>query len=188
MLSIGNTFLTKREVSTHEAIKRVLYLPMRHSNIDVLYVPTGLKKNRIRMLKSLPALEKMHPDDANVFASNITDKYENRPDNLHSICLADFASSVSKKAGDLQIEPDEIKSYTVPVSNNDAELNPNIIVLKNELGEMRKRSQPCVIRFHKVSKLKSPEEHYLRLLQLYMPWSNENELKQDNQSFDDRYA
>ena len=36
MLSIGNTFLTKREVSTHEAIKRVLSLPMRHSDIDVL--------------------------------------------------------------------------------------------------------------------------------------------------------
>ena len=51
MHSIGNTFSTKREVSTHEAIKRVLSLPMRHSNIDVLYVPTGLKKNRTRMLK-----------------------------------------------------------------------------------------------------------------------------------------
>ena len=38
MLSTGNTFLTKREVSTHEAIKKVLSLPMRHSNIDVLYV------------------------------------------------------------------------------------------------------------------------------------------------------
>ena len=77
MLSIGNTFLSKREVSTHEEIKRVLSLPMRHSNIDVLYVPTGLKKNRTRMLKSLSTLEKMHPDDANVFASNIIDKYEN---------------------------------------------------------------------------------------------------------------
>ena len=30
MLSIGNIFLTKWEVSTHEAIKRVLSLPMRH--------------------------------------------------------------------------------------------------------------------------------------------------------------
>ena len=76
MLSIGNTFLSKREVSTHEEIKRVLSLPMRHSNIDVLYVPTGLKKNRTRMLKSLSTLEKMHPDHTNVFASNIIDKYE----------------------------------------------------------------------------------------------------------------
>ena len=36
-------------------------------------------------------------------------------------------------------------------------------------------------------KLKSPEEHYLRLLQLYMPWRNENEVKQDNQSYEKRY-
>ena len=75
--SIGNTFLTKREVSTHEAIKSVLSLPMRHSNIDVLYVHAGLKKNRTRMLKSLSFLEKMHPDDTNIFASNIIGKHEN---------------------------------------------------------------------------------------------------------------
>ena len=46
--SIGNIFLTKCEVSTHEAIKGVLSLPMRNSNIDVLYVPTGLKKIVLR--------------------------------------------------------------------------------------------------------------------------------------------
>ena len=58
------------------------------------------------------------------------------------MCLADFASSyISKEANDLLIEADEIKSYTVPVSNiNDVKLNSNIIVLKNELDEMRKRS------------------------------------------------
>ena len=59
---------------------------MRHSNIDVLYIRSGLKRNRTRMLKLLSILEKMHPDDTNVFASNIINKYENRPDNLHSMC------------------------------------------------------------------------------------------------------
>ena len=105
------------------------------------------------------------------------------------MCLADVPSSyVSKKVDDLPIALDEIKSYTVPVSNiNDVKLNPNIMVLKNELGEMQKHSQSCVIRFHKVSKRKSPEEHYLRLSQLYMSWRNENELKQGNQSYEDRY-
>ena len=85
----------------------------------------------------------MHPDDTNVFASNIIDKYENRPGNLHSMCLADFGFSyVSKKADDSPIELDEIKSCTVPVSNiDDVKLNPNVIVLKNEFGEMQKRSQ-----------------------------------------------
>ena len=126
---------------------------MRQSNIDVFYVPTSLKKNKTRMLKSLSTLEKVHPDDKNVFVSNIFDKYENQPDNLHSVCLADFVSSyISKKVDHLSIEPDEIKSCTVSVSNvNDVKLNPNIIVVKNEPGKMRKRSQPCVIRFHKVS-------------------------------------
>ena len=42
-----------------------------------------------------------------------------------------------KKADYLPIEPDEIKSYTVPISNiNDVKVNPNMSVLKNEFGEM----------------------------------------------------
>ena len=169
---LGNIFLTKGEVSTN-------------LNIDVLYVLTSLQNNRARILKS-SILEKMHPGDTNVFASNIIDKYKNQPDNLHSMWLADFASSyVSKKAEDLPIEPDEIKRHTVPVSSiYDVKLSPNTIVLKNEFGKMQKHSQPFVIHFHKVFKLKSPEEHYLRLLHLYMSWRNENELKQDNDEED----
>ena len=42
---------------------------------------------------------------------------------------------------DLSIEPDEIKSYTVSISNiNDMKLNQNIIILKRELGEIQKHS------------------------------------------------
>ena len=49
-----------------------------------------------------------------------------------------------KKADYLPIEPDEIKSYTVPISNiNDVKVNPNISVLKNEFGEMQKESTLC---------------------------------------------
>ena len=82
------------------------------------------------------------------------------------MCLADFTSIyVIKKAEDFPIGSDKIKSYTVPVSSiDDVMLNPNIIVLKNKLYEMRKRSRPYVIRLYKVSKLKSPQEHYLKLL------------------------
>ena len=62
-------------------------------------------------------------------------------------------------------------------------------LVKRELVEksLWKRNQPFVIRFHKSSKLKTPEEHYLRLLQLYVSWRNENGLKQDSQSYEDRY-
>ena len=104
------------------------------------------------------------------------------------MCLADVTYSyVSQKSDNFPTEPDEIKSYTVPVPNvDDAKLNLNITGLENELGEMQERSQPCFICFHRVSKLKSPEKHYLRLLQLCMPQRNENELKQGNQSYLDR--
>jgi len=61
--SIGNVFLTKREVSTYEAIKRVLSLCMRTSNIDTLYIDSGLKKNRTRILKSQTILQMMDPYD-----------------------------------------------------------------------------------------------------------------------------
>ena len=44
MLSIGNTFLIKHKISTSEAIERVLSLPIRYSDIDVLFVPASLKK------------------------------------------------------------------------------------------------------------------------------------------------
>ena len=67
MLSIGNTFLAKREVSTYETIERMLLsLPMRHSNLDVLYVPTGLilltntKINQITYIQY--AQQILHPD------------------------------------------------------------------------------------------------------------------------------
>ena len=53
----------------------------------------------------------MQDGNTNVFAYNIIDKYENRPVDLHSLWLADFTSNyVSKKSGDIPVEPEEIKT------------------------------------------------------------------------------
>ena len=87
-------FWTKCEVSTHEVIKRVLCLPMRHSNIDVLYVPTCLKNGKMLVIINF---RKMHLNDTNFFVSNIIDRYKNRPNNLHLMCLRDFTSSKKAK-------------------------------------------------------------------------------------------
>ena len=131
----------------------------------------------------------MHPEDTSVFASNIIDKYKNWPFDLQSLWFADFVSNyVSKKSDDVPVESDEIKSYLIPVSSiDDIEPNPSTIVLKNKHCEMWKLHRPCVIRFPKVSNLKNPGEHYLWLLQLYMPCRNEDKLKQNNRSYKDRY-
>ena len=88
-------FSTKHEIPTYEAVKIVLCLPMRHSSIDVFYVPIGLRKS---ITSGLSILEKVKPNYTNVFEANIIAKYENRPYNLHATCPADYPSSyVSKR-------------------------------------------------------------------------------------------
>ena len=61
---------------------------------------------------------------------------------LLSMCLGDFAPRyVSKKVDNGPIDPDEIKSCTVPLFNTvDDEPNPNIIVIKNEISKTWKCS------------------------------------------------
>ena len=51
--------------------------------------------------------------------------------------------------------------------------------MKNGLGKMKKRTQSCVMRYHKVSELGDPELHYMTTLQLYLLWRNEEDLKRD---------
>ena len=141
MRTIGNVFITKREVSTHEAIKRVLSLPLRTSNIDVIYVPSALKRNRTRMIKSIQVLETMNPDDTNVYSTNILERYQNRPDTLENLCLADFASSYDYASKiEIHEEQEDLCSYTEPVSHIDlVQEKSNIITLKYGLGKMRKQ-------------------------------------------------
>ena len=71
--SIGNTFFTKCEVSTHEAIKSIVftYDALKYRCPVCSY---RFKKEQNQNVKSLSTLGNMHPDDTNVFASNIIDK------------------------------------------------------------------------------------------------------------------
>ena len=188
MWIIGNLISQKREVPTDEAIVRVLSLPMRSSKIAVDFIVTGLKENRTRALKSPEVLQKMNPDDTNIYALNILDKYVNRPEHpteIENMCLADFATNyIHHKAPKIDIDGDDIVNYTTAVSSLDFDESESpekteIITLKDGMGKMRKRTRPCVMRYHKVSKMKDPELYYLTLLQLYLPWRKESDLKGD---------
>ena len=130
----------------------VLSLSMRTLNIDVIYLDTGFKKNRTRILKHQSLLDIMDPEDTIVYATNIIEKYTNRPDDLEQLCYTDFGTNyINKKADEVPVEYGDIKSYTMPVSGIDEVLDSsNVIVLKKELGKMRKRTQPCVMLYHKV--------------------------------------
>ena len=197
--AIGNVFITAREVSFQESTYHLLSHPFRRSNVDVQYIATGPKKQRTRVLKPRAVLETMDDDDTDVFAVGPIEKYENRPDVLEEMCLADFITNYRHKSttdAD-SVEENTIEGYFKPVAgytNDDNDDNgilidkaPCVIKLKNDLGEMKKRIRPCVPRTHKVSKDSSPEEYYMKLLQLYWPWRDEIDLKHSDGTYTSKF-
>ena len=197
--AIGNVFITAREVSFQESTYHLLSHPFRRSNVDVQYIATGPKKQRTRVLKPRAVLETMDDDDTDVFAVGPIEKYENRPNVLEEMCLADFITNYRHKSttdAD-SVEENTIEGYFKSVAgytNDDNDDNgilidkaPCVIKLKNDLGEMKKRIRPCVPRTHKVSKDSSPEEYYMKLLQLYWPWRDEIDLKHSDGTYTSKF-
>ena len=189
MQPIANILANQREMSIHEGIKRAISLRYRRSNNDVIFVPTGFKKDRVRMIKHHSILDTLHPDDPDVYAPNLLDKYEHRPDKLENMCYADFAAAYvtdHKKS----LDSEDIMNYT---TNNVAEIEENLnekcitITLKDRFGKMKKRSKACIIRFRPISKDKNSEQYYFQKLQLYFPWRNEDELLNFDQTYKSRY-
>ena len=142
----------------------------------------------------------MHEDDTDIFVTGPIDKYANRPDILENMCLADFITQYRhKSATDADpVGDNTIEGYLKPVAgymhdDDNADIYktgdhsdklPDIIKLKRDLGEMKKRQRRrCVPRSHRVSKEKSIEEYYLRLLQLYWPWRDEDHLKHEDGTY-----
>ena len=171
MYDIANQLRKGREVSHHEAIMRVLSIPLRRSNIPVTFISTDYKENRTRILKSSSVLQTLKDDDRNIYVPGVHEKYAARPSNLEDICLAEFAANyvtASSKQDDEDIDeydPDHIVG---------------VIKLQNNFGRMRKRQNPQVIRYHFISKQNDPEQYHHRLLLLYKPWRDETELKIDS--------
>ena len=87
---MGNVFFTERKVSTHEAMIRLLYLPMRSSNIAVIFIPTGFREERTRLLKPAAVLNTLDPDDPSVFCTTVLDRYASRPNELETLAILTF--------------------------------------------------------------------------------------------------
>lgn len=97
--------------------------------------------------------------------TNIVERYMNRPDrpNFHEMCLADFCSEFRVLA----------KSQ-VPKKANE-----NVFELQNGKGyvQRRTRTQHAVVRYPRFNKEKMSERYYQSLLQIFLPYWNESQLK-----------
>ena len=148
-------------MSAQEVVYRILSLPMKQLSRSVVFLDTN-PKNTV-----LKALSQLADDDTNVFQKSLIDRYQHRPQELKSMCLAEFAATyvVNYDCSD------ESKCDALPASESD--ITSTQITLTDRFGKMNKRKQEAVIRFRKYNKETDPSNWYRARLMLYYSWYDE---------------
>ena len=91
--TVWSAFLSHREVSAQETVYHVLPIPMKQLSRAVVFVDTNPKSERIAVLKDSATLSQLEDDDTDVFQKSLVSRYMHRPQNLQSMCLAEFAAT-----------------------------------------------------------------------------------------------
>jgi hypothetical protein len=88
----ANVLINGSEISAQEAAAFLLGIPNTSCSRSDVFINTAPPDERIRMLKSKEELEDLEEDSNDVVTKGIIDHYTQRPEELESICLAEFAS------------------------------------------------------------------------------------------------
>ena len=118
MKSLANVFLRTRQIGEAEAIYRLIpALTLTMSNVSCQFVGTGLKEERSTRWRKATAeqeasgfpLVELHGHDGLWYElQDMWSKYLRRPEELESICFAQFAKMYkSSKQKDKEVEDDE---------------------------------------------------------------------------------
>ena len=96
------------------------------------------------------------------------------------MCLAEFSASYATGGSDNVDEE--------PEDGDDDDDTTETIQLQNGMGKMHKRRKEAIIRFHRPSLEKEPENFYRAMLMLYLPWRDEEtDLKGNHESFQEHW-
>ena len=132
MRKVGSAFLTHRKVSAQEAVYRILSLPMKQRSKSVVFVDTNPKNERIAVLKDKVFLSQLEDTDTYVFQKSLIDRYQHRPQQLSSMCLAEFAATYV-----VRYERNECDALPAPESD----IPSTLITLTDRFGKMKKESK-----------------------------------------------
>ncbi len=185
---IGNAFFNSRAMSVQEAIHSLMGWAYVRKSRAVIFVPTGMPNDRMRMRKPDAVLEMMGQNRTDIFVPNLIEKYEHRPNEefpiLLGLSLASFAANyrlTSKKPvvqtptqdNDLE-EPDEIEDGNdEDEAVGDGDQLPNGFEI-HRYGHARKMLRKRVIRYYKYDIAKEEEKFYYSYLLLFFPFIDEN--------------
>ncbi|XP_050294306.1 uncharacterized protein LOC126734651 [Anthonomus grandis grandis] len=160
--SLAAAFLNASEVSAQEAAYSVLQLPMHDTCTSYVYIHTNPIKERTKMLKPLTELKAMDNDDPNIYCDGLIEHYEQRPNEMENICLAEFAAYY-----------DFFKKR--------AEIKNNGLPLKDGSGVLVKRGHAKILAYRSYGLQQDPLNYYREQIMLYIPWRNEvDEVENDN--------
>ena len=160
LFSLGNVFLTHRQLSAQEAAYKMCGLPLRSATRQVSFLNTNIPEKRCRVLLPKVQLAKLDNESTNIFASNVIDRYSYRPDAdiFNDISLFEFASHyrfISKKSTNLKTQQFQ---------------------LRNGLGYLQERTKDILIRTPQFTSEIHGDTYYYSLLFMHVPWRNELEL------------
>lgn len=109
---LRSVFLNHRKVSAHEAVYRILSLPLKQLSRKVVFINTAAKEDRVSLLKPISQIKEMEDESQDICQTSLLDRYAARPDNLSSLCLAEFAANYTTHSG--QELPDDETSDALP--------------------------------------------------------------------------
>jgi len=92
MLLYNNVFLNGSEVSSQEAGYTNFGLPFSKCSRDSVFINTGVPLERVVIAKSKYELEALPSDSVDITVKGMLDYYTQRPNELSSLTLAEFAA------------------------------------------------------------------------------------------------
>ena len=167
MKKLTGTFFNHRQVSVQESIYRATKMPLSYCSRGHVFVPAH--SGSCRFLKPANVLKQMHPENTDIYMSNLADKYLDRPaDAEFDICMAEFASEY------------EIRS----VRNVPKKPRTQIKRLQTLNFAVKKRcGRKAIIRFPYFDRHTDTENYYENLLCLYLPIRSRDDLRRPYELF-----
>lgn len=197
--TVGNRFLNAVEISAQEAAYICLQLPLKRSSRQVVFVNTSPPDDRVSLLKPQYILQQMDEDDEDIHCSNDISRYSSRQKSLENITLAEFVSLYQRistppcpllqRSVDQNFlqEPSQLNNED---ENDDDDDDSQVIVSNTQstnTSTYKRRKQRHILRSVHFNPETDPEKYYRELIMLYYPWRDENKLKDERESFADRY-
>ena len=177
--AIGQVFLNASEVSAQEAVYILMSIPLTLCSRQCIFVNTGEKEKRCKIVKSKAELMKLDPESTDIMSNGLLDYYKNRPERMNDICLADFASNyqmTKANISEFETNPDILDDNESNYINRKRQkiiirdlTNPSKI-----LCTLVKRIQSKVIRYRRYNKDQDIHNFCREKLMLYMPWRDED--------------